>query len=125
MLLLLVDADVVLTTVATIVTSFRLCIRARQKRLWIDDAWAALGMIFNSSLLVAVCLYTQDYSEHLHGVYVAYIVLKKRRDISSRHKDSIILHVCSLFFLYLGHVTNTISGWPNFFMQLYGKILML
>jgi hypothetical protein len=94
--LLLVDADVVLTTVATIVTSFRLCIRARQKRLWIDDAWAALGMIFNSSLLVAVCLYTQDYSEHLHGVYVAYIVLKKRRDISSRHKDSIILHVCSL-----------------------------
>lgn len=123
-LLLLVDADIVLTTVATIVTSFRLCIRARQKRLWVDDAWAALGMIFNSALLVADCLYMRDYSEHLRGVYVTCIILKKRRKIPSRHQDSIILHVCSHFFLYLGYVTNTISGWPNFFMQLYGKILM-
>ncbi|KIK42300.1 hypothetical protein CY34DRAFT_153491 [Suillus luteus UH-Slu-Lm8-n1] len=67
----IVDADIVLTTVATIVTTFRLCIRARQKRLWIDDAWAALGMIFNSALLVADCLYMRDYKKYPQGIRIA------------------------------------------------------
>ncbi|KAG2029953.1 hypothetical protein BDR03DRAFT_987420 [Suillus americanus] len=52
---------IVLSIVAVIVTSFRLCIRARQKRLWIDDAWAALCMIFHFILLIVDCLYLQDY----------------------------------------------------------------
>ncbi|KAG1778167.1 hypothetical protein EV702DRAFT_190738 [Suillus placidus] len=63
--------DIVLTIVAVIVTSFRLCIRARQKRLWIDDAWAALSMIFNSMLLIADCMYLQDYEEYPQGIRVA------------------------------------------------------
>ncbi|KAG2066008.1 hypothetical protein BDR04DRAFT_1234246 [Suillus decipiens] len=54
-------AGIVLTIVAAIATSFRLLIRARHKRLWIDDAWAALGVIFNLILLIADCLYLQDY----------------------------------------------------------------
>ncbi|KAG2035213.1 hypothetical protein BDR03DRAFT_962947 [Suillus americanus] len=62
---------VVLTTVAVIVTSFRLCVRARQKRLWIDDAWAALGMISNFMLLIADCLYLQDYERYPQGTRVA------------------------------------------------------
>ncbi|KAG2098939.1 uncharacterized protein F5147DRAFT_582871, partial [Suillus discolor] len=53
--------DIVLTIVASIVTSFRLCLRTRQRRLWIDDMWAALGMIFIFMLLIADCLYLQDY----------------------------------------------------------------
>ncbi|KAG1839540.1 hypothetical protein DFJ58DRAFT_667695, partial [Suillus subalutaceus] len=52
---------------AVIVTSFRLCVRARQKRLWLDDAWAALGMISNFMLLIADCLYLQDYGKRLHN----------------------------------------------------------
>ncbi|KAG1733114.1 hypothetical protein EDB19DRAFT_1831053 [Suillus lakei] len=54
-------ADIVLTIVAVIVTSLRLYVRVRQNRLWIDDAWAALGMIFDFILLIADCLYLQDY----------------------------------------------------------------
>ncbi|KAG1884275.1 hypothetical protein F4604DRAFT_201683 [Suillus subluteus] len=62
---------IALTSVAVIVTSFRLCIRARHKRLWIDDAWAAIGMIFNFMLLVADCLYLQDYQRYPQGTRVA------------------------------------------------------
>ncbi|KAG2095835.1 hypothetical protein BD769DRAFT_1369658, partial [Suillus cothurnatus] len=54
---------IVLTIVAAIITSFRLCIRAQHKCLWIDDAWAALGMIFNLILLIVDFLYLQDYGE--------------------------------------------------------------
>ncbi|KAG2095842.1 hypothetical protein BD769DRAFT_1301839, partial [Suillus cothurnatus] len=57
-------ADIVLTTVAVVVTSFRLCVRARQKRLWIDDAWAALGMIFDFILLIVDCFDGTDV--HIH-----------------------------------------------------------
>ncbi|KAG2144231.1 hypothetical protein DEU56DRAFT_754297 [Suillus clintonianus] len=56
--------DIVITIVATIATSFRLYVRVRQGRLWIDDAWATLGMIFNFTLLVTICLYLQDYRKH-------------------------------------------------------------
>ncbi|KAG1794460.1 uncharacterized protein HD556DRAFT_1443028 [Suillus plorans] len=71
--------DIVLTIVAAIVTSFRLCLRTRQRRLWIDDMWAALGMVFIFMLLIADCLYLQDYGEDLPSVYGACILLKKRR----------------------------------------------
>ncbi|KAG1872920.1 hypothetical protein DFJ58DRAFT_910530 [Suillus subalutaceus] len=57
-------ADITLTVVAVLVTSFRLCIRVRQKRLGIDDAWAALAMIFDFLLLISDCLYLQDYGSH-------------------------------------------------------------
>ncbi|KAG2031155.1 hypothetical protein BDR03DRAFT_986583 [Suillus americanus] len=62
---------IVLTIVAVITTSFRLCVRARQKRLWIDDAWAALGMIFNFILVIVDCLYLQDYERYSQGARVA------------------------------------------------------
>jgi hypothetical protein len=64
-------AGIVLTIVAVIVTSFRLYLRAREKRLWIDDAWAALGMIFNFILLIVDCLYLQDYERYPQGTRVA------------------------------------------------------
>ncbi|KAG2087343.1 hypothetical protein BD769DRAFT_1587132, partial [Suillus cothurnatus] len=64
-------AGIVLTIVVVIVTSFRLYIRARQKRLWIDDAWAALGMILSFMLLIAECLYLQDYERYPQGTRVA------------------------------------------------------
>ncbi|KAG1808972.1 uncharacterized protein BJ212DRAFT_632023 [Suillus subaureus] len=64
-------AGIVLTIVAIIVTSLRLYVRARQKRLWIDDAWAALGMIFNFMLLVTDCLYLQDYERYPQSTRVA------------------------------------------------------
>jgi hypothetical protein len=81
-------------------------------------------MIFNFILLIVDFLYLQDYGERLCSVYVAYILLKKRRKIPSRHKGNIILYVCSLSS-YTRDVTNTTSGLPNPFMQLYGKILSL
>ncbi|KAG1859242.1 hypothetical protein F4604DRAFT_1684710 [Suillus subluteus] len=58
-------ADITLTVVAVLVTSFRLCIRVQQKRLGIDDVWAALCMIFDFLLLISDCLYLQD-SERYH-----------------------------------------------------------
>ncbi|KAG2339023.1 hypothetical protein BDR05DRAFT_637529 [Suillus weaverae] len=63
--------DIVITVVATIVTSFRLYVRAQKGRLWIDDAWAALGMIFDFILLVALCLYLQDFEQYPQGTRVA------------------------------------------------------
>lgn len=81
-----------LTTVAVLVTAFRLCVRTQQKRLGIDDAWAVIAVIFDFTLLLADCLYLQDYGERLRSVHVAYILLKRRRKIPSKHKDSIILH---------------------------------
>jgi len=82
-------------------------------------------MIFNFILLIVDCLYLQDYGERLRSVYIIYILLMKRRKISSRHKGSIILYVCFLLFLYLRDVANTTSGLPNSSTQLYGKILTL
>ncbi|KAG1733113.1 hypothetical protein EDB19DRAFT_1731614 [Suillus lakei] len=48
----------------------------RQGRLWIDDAWATVGMIFDFILLVALCLYLQDFEKYPQGTRVAlyYIV---------------------------------------------------
>ncbi|KAI6156755.1 hypothetical protein BKA82DRAFT_166109, partial [Pisolithus tinctorius] len=50
---------------ATGVTLFRLFVRMRQGRLWLDDAWAALAMIFNFIFLVVDWLYLKDYSERV------------------------------------------------------------
>ncbi|KAG2747541.1 hypothetical protein P692DRAFT_20834567 [Suillus brevipes Sb2] len=63
--------EIVITIIATVVTSFRLYVRVRQRRLWIDDAWATLGMIFDFTLLVALCLYLQDFEKYPQGVRVA------------------------------------------------------
>ncbi|KAG2066007.1 hypothetical protein BDR04DRAFT_1059920 [Suillus decipiens] len=63
--------DIIITILAIIVTSFRLYVRVRQKRLWIDDAWAALGMTFNFILLVALCLYLQDFEKYPQNMRVA------------------------------------------------------
>ncbi|KAG2107534.1 hypothetical protein BD769DRAFT_1612246 [Suillus cothurnatus] len=57
--------------VVVIVTSFHLFIHAQQKRLWIDNAWAALGMILSFMLLIAECLYLQDYERYPQGTRVA------------------------------------------------------
>lgn len=63
--------DIVITITAIVVTSFRLYVRVRQRRLWIDDAWATLGMIFDFTLLVALCLYLQDFEKYPQGVRIA------------------------------------------------------
>jgi hypothetical protein len=72
-------ADISLTIVAVLVTSFRLCIRVRQKRLGLDDAWVALGMICDLLLLIADCLYLQDFCKRLRSEYDAHVLLKKCR----------------------------------------------
>ncbi|KAG2747542.1 hypothetical protein P692DRAFT_20834569 [Suillus brevipes Sb2] len=64
-------ADIVITIIAIIVTSFRLYVRVRQGRLWIDDAWATLGMIFDFILLVTLCLYMQDFDKYPQGTRIA------------------------------------------------------
>jgi hypothetical protein len=120
-----VAADISLTIVAVLVTSFRLCIRVRQKRLGLDDAWVILAMICDLLLLIADCLYLQDFCERLSSMYDAYVLLlKKRSEVLSKYKNSIVLHVRSLF-LYLRVVTNATSGLPNSFTELYGKTLVL
>ncbi|KAG1808973.1 uncharacterized protein BJ212DRAFT_632064 [Suillus subaureus] len=65
--------DIVITIMAIIITSFRLYVRVRQGRLWIDDVWATLGMTFNFILLVVSCLYLQDFGEcFLCMLYASY-----------------------------------------------------
>ncbi|KAI5996868.1 hypothetical protein F5J12DRAFT_957454, partial [Pisolithus orientalis] len=54
---------IVLPVIATVVTSFRLFLRIRQHRLWLDDAWAALAMVLNVVYMVVGSLYLDDYGE--------------------------------------------------------------
>ncbi|KAG1827973.1 hypothetical protein EV424DRAFT_1536972 [Suillus variegatus] len=63
--------NIVLAIVAAIVTSLRLCLRARKRRLWIDDMWAALGMVFTFMLLIADCLYMQYYERYPQDTRIA------------------------------------------------------
>ncbi|KAG1819111.1 uncharacterized protein BJ212DRAFT_72835 [Suillus subaureus] len=64
-------ADITLTVTAVLITSLRLCIRVRQKRLGIDDAWVALGMVFDFLLLISDCLYLQDYERYPQNTRIA------------------------------------------------------
>lgn len=64
-------ADISLTIVAVLVTSFRLCIRVRQKRLGFDDAWVILAMICDLLLLIADCLYLQDFLKYSQSTRIA------------------------------------------------------
>ncbi|KAI6156773.1 hypothetical protein BKA82DRAFT_1002503 [Pisolithus tinctorius] len=66
----------VLPIAAVVVTSFRLFLRMRQRRLWLDDAWAALAMVFNIVFLVVNWLYLADYARYPQDTRVAmyYIV---------------------------------------------------
>ncbi|KIO02108.1 hypothetical protein M404DRAFT_59936, partial [Pisolithus tinctorius Marx 270] len=63
--------SVVLPIAATVVTSFRLFVRARQRRLWLDDAWAALAMVFDIMFLVVGWLYLFDYAQFPQETRVA------------------------------------------------------
>ncbi|KAI6156816.1 hypothetical protein BKA82DRAFT_148391, partial [Pisolithus tinctorius] len=53
----------VLPIAATVVTSFRLFVRTRQRRLWLDDAWAAIAMVFIIVWMVIGWLYLDDYGD--------------------------------------------------------------
>ncbi|KAG2098942.1 uncharacterized protein F5147DRAFT_341209 [Suillus discolor] len=66
-----VIVDIVLTIVAAIDTSLRLCIRTRKRRLWIDYMWAALAMVFNFMLLISGCLYLQYYERYPQDTRIA------------------------------------------------------
>jgi len=70
----------VLTALATVVTFFRLFDRARSARLWWDDAWAALTVIFINIFMAGVEIHLQDPSRHSQGVKIA------------------VYYVCDLFF---------------------------
>ncbi|KAG2029959.1 hypothetical protein BDR03DRAFT_1096170 [Suillus americanus] len=63
--------DIVITIMAITITSFRLYVRMQQGRMWIDDAWATLGMSFDFILLVALCLYLEDYEKYPQHTRVA------------------------------------------------------
>ncbi|KAI5996866.1 hypothetical protein F5J12DRAFT_852610 [Pisolithus orientalis] len=61
----------VLPITATVVTSFRLFVRTQQRRLWLDDAWAALAMLFDIGSLVVFWLYLHDYARYPQSSRVA------------------------------------------------------
>lgn len=120
-------ADIILTIVAVIVTSFRLYVRVRQVRLWIDDAWATLGMIFDFILLVADCLYLQDYEKYPQGTRVAlyYIVAQCFYAVVWSSRISILFTIVRLtvpgafrkFLLCTAVIFGTI--WALLFSQLW------
>ncbi|KAI5996854.1 hypothetical protein F5J12DRAFT_346810 [Pisolithus orientalis] len=64
-------AGLVMPAAAMVITSFRLFVRWRQGRLWLDDAWAALAMVFNVGFLVVVWLYLHDYARYPQDTRVA------------------------------------------------------
>ena len=53
--------NLVVPIVATVVTLFRLCERMHQRRLWLDDAWAATAMVLNIVFFVIDWLYLHNY----------------------------------------------------------------
>ncbi|KAG1789193.1 uncharacterized protein HD556DRAFT_826043 [Suillus plorans] len=91
-------ADISLTTVAVLITAFRLCVRTRQKRLGIDDAWAAIAMIFDFTLLLADCLYLQDYKKYPQSTRIAlyYIVAQSFYGVVWSSKLSMLFTIVRL-----------------------------
>ncbi|KAI6156781.1 hypothetical protein BKA82DRAFT_712343 [Pisolithus tinctorius] len=61
----------VLPIAAMVVTSFRLFVRMRQCRLWLDDVWAALAIVFDIISLAAFWLYLHDYARYSQNTRVA------------------------------------------------------
>ncbi|KAG2356665.1 hypothetical protein BDR07DRAFT_1339604 [Suillus spraguei] len=119
---------IVLTIVAVITTSFRLFIRAQHKRLWIDDACAALGMIFNFMLLIVDCLYLQDYERYPQSTRVAlyYMVAQFFYAVVWSSRLSILFTIVRLtvqrtFFRRSLMLTAIIFGlvWALLFSQLW------
>jgi hypothetical protein len=116
--------NMVLPLVAIIVTTFRLYCRVRQRRLWIDDLWAALAMIFTLALFIVDWLYLQAYGEPCFVVCDTYHFLKMPRNFSSRCKGSTVLHVCSLILWCLTGIKTVLAlGSANSFPQLFGTAL--
>ena len=54
-----------LPIIAAVVTLFRLAERMRQRRLWFDDACAALALMFNIIESITGYLFLHNYGKHL------------------------------------------------------------
>ncbi|KAG1860960.1 hypothetical protein F4604DRAFT_1508120, partial [Suillus subluteus] len=108
---------IVLTIVAVIVTSFRLCIRARQKRLWVDNAWAALCMIFNIMLLIVDCLIDMHThrSSRLSILFTIVRLTVPRTFIRRVLMSTAIIFgiVWALLFSQVWWICETESGWKT------------
>ncbi|KAI5996906.1 hypothetical protein F5J12DRAFT_852788 [Pisolithus orientalis] len=85
---------------ATGVTLFRLFVRMRQGRLWLDDAWAALAMIFNFIFLVVDWLYLKDYTQYPQDTRVVfyYIIAQCFYAVVWSSRISILFTVVRLTF---------------------------
>ncbi|KAI6156778.1 hypothetical protein BKA82DRAFT_1002513 [Pisolithus tinctorius] len=91
---------IVLPVIATVVTSFRLFLRIRQHRLWLDDAWAALAMVLNVVYMVVGSLYLDDYARYPQDTRVAlyYMVAQIFCTIVWLSRISILFTVVRLTF---------------------------
>ncbi|KAF8994593.1 hypothetical protein BDQ17DRAFT_1430971 [Cyathus striatus] len=64
-------ANFVLTSVAVVLTGFRLFDRARTARLWWDDAWAGLSIVFIITFMASVEVHLQDPTRNSQAVKIA------------------------------------------------------
>jgi len=67
-----------LPIIAAVFTLFRLAERMRQRRLWFDDAWAALALIFNMIECVTNYVYLHNYAQYSQAENIAlyYVILQ-------------------------------------------------
>ncbi|KAG1872925.1 hypothetical protein DFJ58DRAFT_910531 [Suillus subalutaceus] len=120
-------ADITLTVVAVLVTSFRLCIRVQQKRLGIDDVWAALCMIFDFLLLISDCLYLQDSERYHQNTRIAlyYMIIQFFYAVVWSSKLSVLFTIVRLtipgnFRRFLMCIVGTFGAiWALLFAQLW------
>ncbi|KAF8816527.1 hypothetical protein BYT27DRAFT_7127747 [Phlegmacium glaucopus] len=90
----------VLTSIAVVVTCLRLWDRARSARLWWDDAWALITMLFLVTFMAVVEVHLQDPDKHSMGVklVVAYMCEQFFYAVTWSARLSILLTVIRLSF---------------------------
>ncbi|KAF8164765.1 hypothetical protein B0H34DRAFT_670777 [Crassisporium funariophilum] len=89
-----------LTAIAVVVTCLRLWDRSRTARLWWDDAWAAITMLFLVTFMAAVEVHVQDPARHSMNVKltVAYMCAQFFYAVTWSARVSILLTVIRLSF---------------------------
>ncbi|KAF8994592.1 hypothetical protein BDQ17DRAFT_1430970 [Cyathus striatus] len=64
-------ANYVLSSIAVAVTCLRLVDRARTRKLWWDDAWAGVSILFTVTFMAALEIHLQDPARHSKGIRIA------------------------------------------------------
>ncbi|KIJ30171.1 hypothetical protein M422DRAFT_99196, partial [Sphaerobolus stellatus SS14] len=87
-------ASFTLISIASLITLFRLFVRARSKRLWWDDGWAALCLVFANVFMAAIDIHLQPSSTSAR-LSILYTIIR----LSTGTLRQILLYASVIFLI--------------------------